>query len=320
MMKLSFFLTVIMAVGCGGSGGGNGDDGGDDAPIIDAPPTIPDSPPIPEGFTRLIGRTWSLAPGQLDTYRCVRITIPQDMYITNIMAQAPTGTHHTVLSFASGNAAGADGEQNCGVGTLGMVMLYASGVGTSPLDFPSGVGVKVSAGQQIHLNLHLFNATDNQLSGDSAILVKAQPTAPPMLAEMVFAGRILFGIPASNPPAPFTVNGGCTVQTPYKLFGIWPHQHKLGTHQRVELVHSGTTTVLHDLPFTFSEQNYYLKTPEVSVQAGDQINVKCTYLNTTGHLVTVGESSDDEMCFSGLYRYPAANAGLFQCTDRPQGF
>jgi hypothetical protein len=35
-----------------------------------------------------------------------------------------------------------------GIGTLGMVMLYASGVGTSPLDHPDGVGVKVSAGRR----------------------------------------------------------------------------------------------------------------------------------------------------------------------------
>jgi hypothetical protein len=102
----------------------------------------------------------------------VRLTIPTEMYITDIEAQAPIGTHHTVLSIASAMAAGPDGEQNCAVGTLGMVMLYASGVGTSPLNFPPGVGIRVAAGTQLHLNLHLYNASDDEISGESGIWVK----------------------------------------------------------------------------------------------------------------------------------------------------
>src|SRR5688572_25736577 len=178
----------------------------------------PDSPPLPEGYTRLIGRTWTIQPGAQDIYKCVRITVPQDMYITSIMAQAPLGTHHTVLSIMAGD----DGEENCNVGTLGMVMLYASGVGTSPLNFPQGVGIKVAAQTKIHLNLHLYNASDEALNGDSAILVKAQSTPPPTLAEMVFAGKLTFTIPAS-PPQDYIVQGGCTVNTPYTLFAVWPH-------------------------------------------------------------------------------------------------
>ncbi|MGN6107116.1 MAG: monooxygenase [Kofleriaceae bacterium] len=315
MTRIGLVVAVIssLAVGCGSDGGMNA---GDDAPPGDAPPVTPDGPPIPEGYTRLIGRTWSIPAGSLDKYKCVRFTVPEDMYITNIVAQAPLGTHHTVLSFVGGNAPpGPDGEQDCNVGTLGMVMLYASGVGTSPLDFPDGVGVKISAGQQIHLNLHLFNATDAPLSGDSAILVKAQPTPPPMLAEMVFAGKFAFAIPANNQP--YTTSGGCTVNQPYTLFAVWPHMHQLATHQKVELIRTGQTTVLHDSAFDFNEQKYYPQSPMVQVQPNDRINVSCTWVNDTGSIVTFGDSSNKEMCFAGLYRYPAMNSGLFQCTDNP---
>jgi hypothetical protein len=313
MMRKLSVLLVLLAIACK-TDPGNPAGGDDNPPPPDSSnnPNI-DAPEVPAGYTRLIGRNWSLPPGATDTYRCVRLTVTQDMYITEIMAQAPVGTHHTVLSFATGNAAGADGEQNCSVSTLGMVMLYASGVGTDPLAFPSNVGVKISAGQQIHLNLHLFNASDQPLSGDTAILVKSQPAPTPMLAEMVFAGKFLFQIPANNQP--FTTTGGCTVNSPYTLFAVWPHQHRIGTHQKVELVRGGTPQVLHDLPFDFNEQRYYIKSPMVSVQAGDQIRVTCTWVNDTGAIVRFGESSNDEMCFSGLYRYPAANSGLFQCTD-----
>lgn len=256
-----------------------------------------------------------LPAGATDTYRCVRLTIPTDTYLTNIIAQAPLGTHHTVLSISDGGTQGPDGDYNCSVGELGMVMLYASGVGTSPLDFPSGVGVKIPAGTQIHLNLHLFNATDQPISGDSAILVKSQATAPAMLAEMVFAGKFLFGIPANAQN--YTVTGGCMANTNYSLFAVWPHMHQFAVHSKLEHTRGGTKTVLHDDAYSFAEQNYYLKTPEVQVQIGDQLTVTCTYNNTTNSVVPFGESSTEEMCFTGLYRYPAANAGLFQCTDNP---
>jgi hypothetical protein len=289
---------------------------GSDASQTPDASTQPDAYEVPDGYTRLIGRTWTVPAGAFDVYRCVRVTVTEDTYITNIIAQAPPGTHHTVLSIAGANGtAGPDGEQNCGVGTLGMEMLYASGVGTSPLDFPGGVGIKISAGQQIHLNLHLFNAGDEALSGESAILVKAQPTPPPQLAEMVFAGKFLFAIPSNNQP--YNVVGGCTVPTAYSLFAVWPHMHQLARHQKVELVRGTSATVLHDLPFDFAEQTYNVKSPLVEVEQGDQIRVTCTYVNNTGQTVRFGDSSNEEMCFAGLYRYPALNEGMFGCTDNP---
>lgn len=301
-------LFAVAAVGCGGD---NPSGGGTDAPPGDSGTITPDSPPIPDGYTRLIGRTWNISPGGQDVYRCVRVTVPQDMYITSIMAQAPIGTHHTVLSVVTNNPPPPDGEQDCGAGSLGMVMLYASGVGTSPLDFPTDVGIRIPKGTQIHLNLHLFNASDQQLSGESAILVKAQATPPPMLAEMVFAGTYNFTIPKGGQP--YTKTTTCSASSSYRLFAVWPHLHQLATHQKVELIQGGTPTVLHDLAYDFEEQKYYMKTPEVQVQQGNQIRVTCTWVNNTGADVGFGDSSNEEMCFTGLYRYPATNSGIFSC-------
>jgi len=315
-LKIGLILFTVAAVGCGGSSSGDGTGDGDgDGTDVDAA--------VPADYTRLIGRTWSLPPGARDTYRCVRVTVPTDTYITNIQALAPQGTHHTVLSIAnSSSTRGPDGEYDCSVSTLGLTMLYASGVGTSPLDFPEGVGIKIAAGQQIHLNLHLYNSSDAELSGDSAIMVKQSSTPPPMLAENVFAGRFWFTIDGQATPRDMRqeVVGGCTVNQPYTLFAVWPHMHQLAVHQKVELIRGAApATVLHDDEFSFLEQNYYRQDPMVQVQAGDQIRVTCTYVNETGQDVRFGDSSDTEMCFAGLYRYPARDAGLFECTDVPGG-
>src|SRR6202008_2811804 len=126
-------------------------------------------------YTTLIGRSWTLAAGQPDTYRCVRVTMTEDVYVHSFRAQAPLGTHHTVLGIASGTRP--DGEYNCTTAEVGHQMLYASGVGTPDLTSPDGIAVKIPSGTQIVLNLHLYNATDGELGGDSSILVETLPAA-----------------------------------------------------------------------------------------------------------------------------------------------
>ena len=312
-MRTYPLAALLLVVGCGKDPA----IGGDDTPPIDAPGGgNADAYIPPSDYTKLIGRTWSVPGAGHDIYKCVRLTIPTEMYITDIIAQAPNGTHHTVLSIASGNAAGPDGEQDCSVGTLGRTMLYASGVGTDAFSFPQGVGLKVAAGTQLHLNLHLYNATDDPISNESAIWVKSQTTPPAMLAEMVFAGKIAFAVGTGVRE----ITGGCTVGTGFNLFAVWPHMHKLAIHQKFEVIRGATpSNVLWDSDYDFKEQKYYGQTPEFQVQAQDQIKVTCRYDNTTGASVMFGDSSDNEMCFTGMYRYPSQNASLTQCTDFPAG-
>jgi hypothetical protein len=316
-MRTYTLAVLLLAVGCGKDPA----IGGDDMPPTDADngSGSADAYVPPTGYTKLIGRTWSIPAGGKDIYKCVRVTIPTDMYVTDILAQAPVGTHHTVLSIAAGNAAGADGEQDCSVGTIGRPMLYASGVGTDPFAFPTDVSVKIAAGTQIHLNLHLYNAGDDALAAESAIWVKSQSTPTPTLAEMVFAGKIAFSFTGAGT---HTVTGGCAANQDFNLFAVWPHMHKIATHSKFEITRTGVAQpfVLWDAPYDFNDQKYYPPNgaAEFQVKQGDQIKVTCTY-DSPGGTITFGDSSDKEMCFTGMYRYPSQNASVTQCTDFASG-
>lgn len=265
-----------------------------------------------EGMTRLIGRTWSLAAGEA-AHVCARVTIPEDVYVTSFEAQARTGTHHTVLSIAgTEGTAGPDGDHDCSSDAIGAIGLYASGTSLSPLTFPDGIAIKLAAGQQLHLNVHLSNPGDRPLSGETAIWARAQRTPPRMLAELVFAGTYDIAIPPR--PTPYHVVGGCTATDNFQIFALWPHMHELGLHQKLQLVHDGRTRTLHDKPFRIAEHNYDRIAPAAEVQAGDTLRVTCTYLNTTDQTVGWGDGEGQEVCFTGMYRYPAVDAGTFSCT------
>ena len=74
------------------------------------------------------------------------------------------------------------------------------------------------------------------------------------------------------------------------------------------------TTMLHDGSFNFEEQLSYDITP-VLFEAGDEVKVTCSYDNSSNSPVFFGDSSTSEMCFMGLYRYPASGGNLFECSD-----
>ncbi len=302
---VTFSLSAtIFATACGGGDPATADAGGpgdvDAAGAADAA--------IPEGWTQLIGRTWSLPAGQPDTYKCIRIQLAEDLFIAGFRSQAPLGSHHAVVTLADG---GALGEYDCQVGSLDTQMLYASGVGTDDLLFPDGVAMRLRAGQTVNLNLHLFNASDEPLSGSSGVLVRTMTEAEVVQeADMIFAGTQRINIPGNGQP--YSTQGGCTLSRSYQAFALWPHMHQYATHQRVTVTRGGNTTVLLDEPFAFTEQRNYPQVTPISFQAGDQVQTTCTYVNDTGSAVGFGDSSNAEMCFTGMYRYPAGGF-LFEC-------
>jgi hypothetical protein len=276
----------------------------------DTSPADADEPPFQPGeWSTLVARDWSAPPGSADTYRCTRIEVKEDLWISGFRPIAPLGTHHTVVTVST--TAWPLGDYDCGVGSLDLQMLYASGPGTDELVFPPGVGMRVRAGQFIHLNLHLFNASDQAMSGMSGIEVKVMADADVVHeADMTFAGSRDINIPSDG--LPHEVAGGCIAPRDWNVFTLWPHMHQFATHQKVVVTPSGgpPQTVLDDA-YSFTEQRNY-PMPTLAIPEGARIDVTCTYVNTSGVIVRFGDSSNEEMCFAGMYKYPAGGH-LFEC-------
>jgi hypothetical protein len=189
-------------------------------------------------------------------------------------------------------------------------MLYASGVGTDNLMFPPGVAMHIAAGTYINLNLHLFNATDKEIAGNSGVLVKVVQQADVQNeADMMFSGTMSLNIPADGQL--HTAQGGCTAPTDWHIFTLWPHMHQIATHQTWTYTHGGTTTTLLDDDFLFEEQKNY-PIADTLIQAGDRIDTVCSYVNKGQVDIGFGDGSDKEMCFTGMYKYPAGGS-VFQC-------
>ena len=309
-MKLAY-AALAVAVGCGSSS--NPGTGADASTNPDKDGSVTTGPDAQDntGWTLLAGRSWSLNVGEHDKYECTRLLVPTDTYIIGFRALSPVGTHHSVLTISTTSQT--VGDYDCNAGSLDYQMLYAAGVDTDDLMFPTNVGMRIPAGSYINLNLHLFNASDNPETGTSGVLIKTVPASQASsltLADMTFAGSMHFSIPANNTET--MVTGGCKPTTDWHVFTLWPHMHQIANHQ--------TFTVdgvkLLDTNYAFTEQRNYPMT-DTLVKAGSVITTTCSYLNNTGHTVSFGDSSMDEMCFTGIYKYPAGGP-LFGCVDGKQ--
>ncbi len=283
-------LTLLFVAGCGAEG----------------PSAI--EGPVDGTWEPLVTVDWMVAPGD-EQFMCAVATVPGDVLVRSFRAIAPVGTHHILGTLAAG---GADGAFRCAPGTLSDVLLFASGTTAGSLELPPGVAMRIPAGAQVLVNVHLLNAHLDPLSGTSGIAVQTVPAGRVTEeAEMLLAGTSRFEI---RPHSVTTATGRCQFRADATVTHLWPHMHLLGTRLRVtHHGHGGAVTLL-DVPFAFDDQRHYAIEPTL-VRAGERLEVTCTWNNATDRVVTFGDSTLNEMCFAGVVRYPARDEGLYCQTD-----
>ena len=266
------------------------------------PAAGPDAGGGSAGYARLVDTTWTL-PAATERYLCVRQTVTADTWIRTLLPVSPIGTHHSVLM--NGAADKPDGVEDCD-SSLVKPAIYASGLGAQQLDMPDGVAVHLKKGDQLLLNLHLFNTSDTDLTGTSGIEFAAiDPAAVVHEAGVVLAGKAA-GLVV--PPNTTTQTGTCTTPAGATIFALAPHMHLLGTHMKV----SYQGRVVMDQDYAFDEQRFQTMTPAITTVAGGKYVVECTYTNHTGATVAFGEHTTQEMCFALTFVYPPPAAD--ECT------
>ena len=274
------------------------------------PPALPTTEPEMV-WQPLISAPWELAANEETTY-CQRVTLAEDVYFRAVRALNPPGTHHTATTVGDASASAPDGlTRGCG-SDLSPQGIFGSGIGTDQVIYPPGVGVRLRAGQQVLLNLHVYNTANAPLTGTSGTeIVVAEPGEVEHVAESLLAGPTFFSLPAGKTTK---ITGQCTVTAPSTLFAVQPHMHKLGVHMKgVAQTAAQGEVLLHDGPFDF-ERQVVVPIEPLAMEPGDVVDVECTFDNVTGQSVTLGESSDTEMCFLVLHRYPAPEQPNVVCT------
>ena len=285
-------FAALLLVSCSASGASPP---ADDAAAADA---APDG--AAPGSLRLLEAPFSIGAGD-QKWVCARVTPSSDLWITRFAITQPVQVHHTI--FGLDLIPDADGVRDCPSDPeLGWTLLYGTGRGTEPFELPPGIAVRIPAGKQAVLQMHLFNYADAPASG--TVIMDIETLAADGVvheAEAFLVGDHDFTIPANTPS--YSTSGSCTLSHDATLFTLMPHMHQLGRHMTVTAETSEGERVLYDGDFEF-EQQAIVPIPETPLRSGDRVEVRCTFENPTDQSVEWGQSSTEEMCHAGIYRYP----------------
>lgn len=290
-------VAAALVTGCGGE--------------ADGPETEDAAAGVETGgleYEPLIEGTWTLEPNT-EKYLCVRKTIEEDTWLTALAPIDSPGVHHGLVTLGPAVEGavgyGPDGTVECpdgGSDAKPGAPIYTFGVNTNATALPPGVGIRIPAGSQLLLNVHIWNSSDVETTGVmgvSAAMLPEEDVEHEAGYVLVGDGEILL------PPGEETKEDSvCTMKQPTTLLAVGAHMHGLGTHMKVT-AHSSPDgeVVLLDAEYDFNEQTHTLLDP-IEMVSGDTIDVTCTFMNDTDEPVIGGDSFEDEMCVGVLLIYP----------------
>ena len=274
-------LVCLVLLGCGTDGAG------DDPNVID-----------------MVSQRYTLQPGE-EKYFCYTMRLPADRDVA-VKKMTPTygvGTHH--ILFAQTIATEPDGFSECSVlFKQTWLPLYTGGLDSGPVEMPQNVGFStLEPGQQILMQLHLQNATDEVISDVTSMKIELIDKTPEMIEAGIFGmDNRQIDIPPNTDSKTIAMN--CTPDHDLDVFAVLGHMHKRGKTLDVSRGASAGADMLFEESWNFEEQP--LTPVTMHVTAGDQLHLRCTHANNTSAQVGYGESSDDEMCSFVFYYAPAS--------------
>ena len=263
-------------------------------------------------------RQWSM-PSESEGYKCHAELVTSDEYFTGFRLASPPAAQ-TELYVLMRPSVQQVGDYDCDSGSiLGGEAIYIAGPGTTQLEFTGGKGVHVASGQYLMFVVHVVNTTSSGVTASTKVegrVAAAKDVTTPI--DMFLGGRLDLLIPADGSAVVW--NGSCVVQDEMHLVAVMPLMRALGVHESVANTVGSNAQTLFDESFDPQHVLYTTLTSDVDIPAGSRLTTSCTFVNNTGVVVNDGESASDEICFSGIYRYPPKPPTSMSPIECPLGY
>ncbi|MDD9946179.1 MAG: hypothetical protein OXU20_34355 [Myxococcales bacterium] len=247
-------------------------------------------------------------PAGKERYICHTMTLTEPTNVDRFEYDALPGVHHFLLARTTKKEQ--EGTFECDIlFRFSWIPVFGAGSGSQELQLPDGAAQVFPAGTQLLIQLHLFNAGDEDLRQKVGIRMHKSTVPEPKPVGIYAFGTDEIALPAAGPSS---VVNECEVPTDVTLFAALPHMHYLGRSLVMEL-QDPTTGVFNEVyrrePWDFDAQ--YVEPMMLEIPKGTNTRVTCNYMNDNEHVVNFGESSADEMCF--LVAYQVGGVGLNGC-------
>jgi hypothetical protein len=303
--RLCFAAATALALSaCSDSGGDPpADDDDDDDDQVGEPDGGSGSEELapPEFGFQIVTPEIVLAPGDERTF-CYYTTAPidADVGVKRWESQMTPGSHHLIVYFTDDSSI-PDGTltEQCGSAGAGPIWTYASQSPRQEALMPSGVGMRVAAGQKLFIQMHYLNAGTQELRAHVAVnghTYGADESYIPAAAYVTYDSRIQIA-----PHSQGSAEGSCAVPSDVEFFTLSTHAHHFSTRTEVR---DGDTMVFqsddweHPGKIDWAAPSFY--------RFQNDLHYRCEYENNTDDPVSEGDSArTDEMCMAVGYIFPS---------------
>lgn len=256
---------------------------------------------------------FTLDPANTDTYVCYGFDIPGDAKKRHVIQMTPkidnTSIVHHVLIFTTDKARSGT-PALCPPMEQDWKMLFGWAPGAQGGSTPPEAGFPIEAGDVTHLvvQIHYSNPThaSGKSDGSGAELCLTKDLRDNDADFMVFGGTDFSIDPGQKLRMVCDVTARPELATylPVTVFSTFPHMHKLGTRQKLEIIPKtgSAKTLIEVAPWDFNHQISY--SADNSLKVGDKVRITCEWNNTTAAPVSYGEETAEEMCFNFISYYP----------------
>lgn len=269
------------------------------------PPPPPKQEPGGSTVLTLVTEDFEVAPGE-ETYRCQGFGNPfgRDVAIIESRSSMPSGSHHMFVF--QGNFE-TTGLERCGGLEFGP-SVHSSQRSEELMTYPEGVGRFLGARDSLRIQVHYLNTTSEPIHAYVATTLRAvELEQVDSLASHVFINTINISVP---PQSSGQASTSCSIPYDANLLSASSHMHQFGVYFQArdaqgQLVYE-TNEWAEPEPWRFE--------PSLFLAAGNRIDIRCDYENTTNEALSFGESAKtNEMCILSGFYYPAPGGEGISC-------
>jgi hypothetical protein len=280
-----------------GSGSGSSTDGG---VSVNADASAITDPDIAYTVT-LTMDTFTVDPGK-EVYMCQDFANPfkgAQVDIKTYELHMAQGSHH-MFAFYTPNATDAHVVPCPKGGLQFQPFTFTAQTANAVMTYPQGVGATIPPTQGFTLNVHYINPGTTPITGHVTLTVHvAKPGIITQHAGVLFLNQTLLSVPPSGQPS--TSTSSFTLPQDVNVLFTSSHMHQRATDFTATT--SAGQTLFQTAQWAEPPPKQYA--PALQLKSGTKITWSCTYVNTTGQLLTFGESAaTNVMCISVSIFYP----------------
>jgi hypothetical protein len=297
-------VGFVALAACGSNNNGTVDASAGIDAAVDAPAS--NDLPVPTNGFQFKSTEATIGAGKEETWRYfTTFKGTAEVGVKRWQSRMTPGSHHLIMYF-SNSPLGPDGtvqKGSCtGNGANLPVWTYSAQNIENEALMPAGVGMTVPVGQNVCIEMHYLNATDQDLKVH--VTVNGETYAPGTSYEKA-AAYVTYNTQINLAPnSTGSAQGSCDVPAGAKFFALSTHVHKQGT---LTQVHDAAAKIFEATDWEHPGVKDFGE-PFFSFSSG-KLNYRCEYNNTTNNTIRTGSSAlTDEMCMAVGYFFPANKA------------